>query len=101
LEPLPWSGFIRCQSKGILSHALSIRAAILVAASQPSFAQAVLKSEPLYLAPNQVAYVSHVSCEGKLVLRVTGSMRHLPRKKVCVAIGRDQAALSRGTLDEQ
>jgi len=73
----------------------------LSAVSQPAFAQTVLKSEPLYLAPNEVAYVSHVSCEGKLVLRVTGSMRHLPRKKVCVAIEHDQAALSRGALDEQ
>ena len=73
----------------------------LSAVSQPGFAQTVLKSEPLYLAPNQVAYVSHVSCEGELVLRVTGSMRHLPRKKVCVAIGHDQVALSRGALDEQ
>jgi hypothetical protein len=73
----------------------------LSAVSQPSFAQTVLKSEPLYLAPNQVAHVSHGSCEGELVLRVTGSMRHLPRKKVCAAIGHDQAALSRGTFDEQ
>jgi hypothetical protein len=71
------------------------------AVSQPGFAQTVLKSERLYLAPNEAAYVSHVSCEGELVLRVTGSMRHLPRKKVCVAIGHDQAALSRGELDEQ
>jgi hypothetical protein len=69
----------------------------LYAIVQPSFAQTILESEPLYLAPYEVAYVNHVFCEAGKVLRVTGAMRNLPRKKVCIAMVLDQASLSRAT----
>jgi hypothetical protein len=69
---------------------------ILSAVGLPCFAQTILKVEPLSLAPYQTAYVSDSSCAPGKVLRVTGAMRNLPRKKVCVAIGLEQASLSQG-----
>ena len=60
----------------------------------PCFAQTILKVEPLSLAPYQTAYVSDGSCAPGKVLRVTGAMRHLPRKKVCVSLGLEQASLA-------
>jgi hypothetical protein len=71
---------------------------VLSAVALPCFAQTILKVEPLSLAPYQTAYVSDSSCAPGKVLRVTGAMRNLPRKKVCVAIGLEQASLSEGPL---
>jgi hypothetical protein len=51
---------------------------------EPGLAQTILGHEPLYLAPYEVAYVHSASCDAGMVLKVTGSMRHLPRKKACV-----------------
>jgi hypothetical protein len=67
---------------------------ILSAVALPCLAQTILKTEPLSLAPYQNAYVSDSSCAPGKVLRVTGAMRNLPRKKVCVALGLEQASLS-------
>ena len=67
---------------------------ILSAVALPSVAQTVLKVEPLSLAPYQTAYVNDGSCAPGKVLRVTGAMRNLPRKKVCVTLGLEQASLS-------
>ncbi len=66
---------------------------ILSAVALPCFAQTILKTEPLSLAPYQTAYVRDSSCAAGKVLRVTGAMRNLPRKKVCVTIGLEQASL--------
>ncbi len=64
----------------------------------PCFAQTVLKSEPFVLAPYETAYVQDASCGPGRVLRVTGAMRGLHRKKVCVAItGEAQASLATAT----
>jgi hypothetical protein len=63
------------------------------AIAEPGLAQTILKHEPLYLAPYEVAYVNHASCKAGMVLRVTGSMRNLPRKKVCVPSRLEQALL--------
>jgi hypothetical protein len=71
---------------------------ILSAVALPCLAQTILKTEPLSLAPYQTAYVSDSSCTAGKVLRVTGAMRNLPRKKVCVAIGLEQASLSERPL---
>jgi hypothetical protein len=49
--------------------------------AEPGFAQTILKQEPLYLAPYEVAYVDNASCGAGIALKVTGSMRNLPRKK--------------------
>ena len=68
------------------------------AIAKPGFAQTILKYEPLYLAPYEAAYVSDASCGAGMVLKVTGSMRNLPRKKVCVPSTLEQASLSGVTL---
>jgi hypothetical protein len=67
---------------------------ILFAVALPCSAQTILKVEPLSLAPYQTAYVRDSSCAPGKVLRVTGAMRNLPRKKVCVTPGLEQASLS-------
>jgi hypothetical protein len=71
---------------------------ILSAVALPCVAQTILKTEPLSLAPYQTAYVSDSSCAPGKVLRVTGAMRNLPRKKVCVTLGLEQASLSERPL---
>lgn len=65
---------------------------ILSAVSPPCFAQTVLKSEPFILAPYEMALVQQASCGPGRVLRVTGALRGLNRKKVCVTIGGEERA---------
>jgi hypothetical protein len=71
-----------------------VLAALFVASiAEPGFAQTILRYEPLYLAPYEVAYVHNASCGSGMVLKVTGSMRSLPRKKACVPVTLEQASL--------
>jgi hypothetical protein len=70
---------------------------ILAAMSVPCFAQTILKSEPLALAPYEVAFVQDSSCGVGKVLKVTGAIRGLHRKKVCVVAGSAQASLVSAT----
>jgi hypothetical protein len=60
----------------------------------PCAAQTVLKSEPLVLAPFEVAFVQASSCPPGHVLKVTGAIRGLNRKKVCVTMPSEQASLA-------
>jgi hypothetical protein len=60
-------------------------------------AQNVLKSEPLVLAPYEIAYVQDASCPAGKVLKVTGAIRGLHRKKSCVTLAGDQASLAVAT----
>ena len=60
---------------------------IVSAVASPCIAQTVLKSEPFILAPYEMALVQNVSCGPGRVLRVTGALRGLNRKKVCVTFG--------------
>ena len=69
----------------------------LSAVSAPCLAQTVLKSEPLVLAPYEIAYVQDPSCATGKVLKVTGAIRGLHRKRVCVARAGDQASLATAT----
>ena len=69
----------------------------LSAVSAPCMAQTVLKSEPLVLAPYEIAYVQAPSCAAGKVLKVTGAIRGLHRKRVCVAWTGDQASLTVAT----
>ena len=69
----------------------------LSAVSAPSIAQTVLKSEPLVLAPYGIVYVQDPSCAAGQVLKVTGAIRGLHRKRVCVAWTGDQASLTTAT----
>jgi hypothetical protein len=70
---------------------------ILSTAALPCFAQTTLKSEPLILAPYEIAFVQDAACPAGKVLKVTGAIRGLHRKKVCVTVGLEQATLSAAT----
>jgi hypothetical protein len=70
---------------------------ILAAVSAPCLAQTILKSEPLVLAPYEIAFVQDSTCGVGKVLKVTGAIRGLHRKKVCVPLGSAQASLVSAT----
>jgi hypothetical protein len=59
---------------------------ILSAVSLPCLAQTVLKSEPLVLSPYEIVLVQDASCPAGKVLKVTGAIRGLHRKKTCVTL---------------
>ena len=63
------------------------------AIASPCLAQTILKSEPLLLAPYGVAFVQSPICPAGQVLKVTGAIRGLHRRKVCVALAAEQASL--------
>jgi hypothetical protein len=64
------------------------------AVALPCLAQTVLKSEPLILAPYEIAFVRDASCPSGRVLKVTGAIRGLHRRKTCVALAAEQASLA-------
>jgi hypothetical protein len=70
---------------------------IVSAVALPCLAQTVLKSEPLMLAPYEVAFVRDVSCPSGRVLKVTGAIRGLHRRKTCVTLASEQASLAAAT----
>jgi hypothetical protein len=53
-------------------------------AASPSLAQKLLNTEPLMLDAYAVVYVNDGSCSAGKILKVTGSIRGLRRKKSCV-----------------
>jgi hypothetical protein len=63
----------------------------------PCLAQTVLKSEPLMLAPYEVAFVQNAVCPTGQVLKVTGAIRGLHRRKACVTLASEQASLAVAT----
>lgn len=69
----------------------------LSAVALPCSAQTVLKYEPLVLAPYEVAFVQDASCPAGKVLKVTGAIRGLHRKRACVALSAEQASLAIAT----
>ncbi|WP_224742002.1 DUF6719 family protein [Bradyrhizobium sp. 2S1] len=70
---------------------------ILSAVAVPCLAQTILKSEPLVLAPYEVVFVQDASCTAGKVLKVTGSIRGLHRRKICVSLAAEQASLATAT----
>jgi hypothetical protein len=72
-------------------------ALILSAVTAPCLAQTVLKSEPLMLAPYEIAFVQDASCPAGQVLKVMGAIRGLHRRKTCVALAAEQASLAVAT----
>ena len=70
---------------------------IFSAATLPCLAQTVLKSEPLILAPYEIAFVQDSSCPSGKVLKVTGAIRGLHRRKACVSLAAEQASLVSAT----
>nr|WP_246751937.1 hypothetical protein [Bradyrhizobium diazoefficiens] len=49
------------------------------------------------LAPYEVAFVKDASCPFGKVLKVTGAIRGLHRRKACVALAGEQASLATAT----
>jgi hypothetical protein len=72
----------------------AVLGAILSAVAVPCFAQTVLKSEPYILSPYEIAFVQDASCPAGKVLRVTGAIRGLHRKKACVTLIDARASLA-------
>ncbi len=72
-------------------------ALVFSATALPCLAQTVLKSEPLLLAPYEVAFVLDAACPQGMVLKVTGAIRGLHRRKVCVTLAAEQASLAVAT----
>jgi hypothetical protein len=72
-------------------------ALVFSAIAWPCLAQTVLKSEPLLLAPYEVAFVLDASCPHGTVLKVTGAIRGLHRRKSCVTLAAEQASLATAT----
>ncbi|MGO8913759.1 MAG: hypothetical protein ACLQDM_31170 [Bradyrhizobium sp.] len=70
---------------------------VFSAIALPCRAQTVLKSEPLLLAPYAVAFVQDAACPHGMVLKVTGAIRGLHRRKVCVTLAAEQASLAVAT----
>ena len=70
---------------------------IISAVALPCLAQTILKSEPLVLAPYEIALVQDASCPAGKVLKVTGAIRGLHRRKACVALAAEQASLAKAT----
>jgi len=70
---------------------------IFSAAAFPCLAQTILKSEPLILAPYEIAFVQDSSCGAGKVRKVTGAIRGLHRKRACVALAAEQASLATAT----
>ncbi len=70
---------------------------IFSALAVPCGAQTILKSEPLVLAPYEIAFVQDASCGAGKVLKVTGAIRGLNRKRACVTVASEQASLVSAT----
>jgi hypothetical protein len=68
-------------------------ALVFSAIAAPCVAQTVLKSEPLLLAPYEIAFVQDASCSVGKLLKITGAIRGLHRRKVCVTLAAEQASL--------
>jgi hypothetical protein len=71
-----------------------ILSGVLSAGILPCRAQTVLKSEPLMLSPYEIAFVQDASCSAGKVLKVTGAIRGLHRKKSCVTLAAEHASLA-------
>ena len=89
-----------CRGAGWWTTNMRIFASVLIVSAVvalPCSAQTILKSEPLALAPYEVAYVLDYSCPAGWVLKVTGAIRGLHRKRVCVSLNSEQASLAVAT----
>jgi hypothetical protein len=74
----------------------AVAVAVLCALSAPAMAQELapnfLKNEPYFISPWSVVYVDNGACGVGKVLRVTGALGALRRKKVCIPMGREEAS---------
>jgi hypothetical protein len=86
-----WTTNMRILARTLASVLISLAVAL------PCSAQTVLKSEPLALAPYEVAFVQNAACPAGKVLKVTGAIRGLNRKRACVVLASEQASLAVAT----
>ncbi|MGA8898765.1 hypothetical protein [Bradyrhizobium sp.] len=70
---------------------------VFCAIALPCVAQTVLKSEPLLLSPYEIALVESAQCPPGQVMKVTGAIRGLHRRRSCVALATEQASLAEAT----
>jgi hypothetical protein len=70
---------------------------LLTLVALPCSAQTILRSEPLMLAPYEIAFVQDSSCPVGKVLKVTGAIRGLHRKRACVGLTAERASLAIAT----
>jgi hypothetical protein len=82
-----WTVNMRALVLGVMVSAVAL----------PCLAQTVLKSEPLILAPYEIVFVRDASCPRGQVLKVTGAIRGLHRRKTCVTLSAEQASLAAAT----
>jgi hypothetical protein len=90
-------GYYGCAGWWTMNMRILTSVAILCAIALPCSAQTILKSEPLVLAPYEVAFVQDASCPAGQVLKVTGAIRGLHRKRACVVLSAEQASLATAT----
>ena len=57
-------------------------------------AQTILKREPHYLAPGAIVYVDTGRCGVGKVMKVTGIMKGISRRKSCVSLNPEEATLT-------
>jgi hypothetical protein len=85
--------YVRRKSKAVSMRMTAVFVAALAGCWSPftsaqseseTVTRTVLKFEPLVLEPYEVAYVLDASCPGGQLLKVTGAIRGLDRKKECV-----------------
>lgn len=70
------------------SVALMLASSTLLTLSSACMSQTILGFEPLVLAPYNTAFVQNGSCPDGSILKVTGAIRGLDRRKACVSGGR-------------
>ena len=70
---------------------------VFCASTLPCLGQTVLKSEPLLLSPYEIVFVESASCPSGQVLKVTGAIRGLHRRKSCVTLAAEEASLAVAT----
>jgi hypothetical protein len=97
MKLLPTIGYYGCAGWWITNMRALTLALAFSAIAAPCLAQTVLKSEPLLLAPYEIAFVQDVSCPAGKVLKITGAIRGLHRRKACVALAAEQASLAEAT----
>lgn len=57
-------------------------------------AQTILKREPHYLAPGAVVYVNTGQCGVGKVMKVTGILKGISRRKACISLDPQEATLN-------
>lgn len=58
----------------------------------PDITPNFLKKEPYFLSPSSVVFVDTGTCGVGKVMKITGALGPLRRKKVCVPMGREEAS---------